>query len=104
MPPVSPGSSTVFSGPVCPAGRSSPSTYLTRRAIASFGRTDCLGLCPTRDGGLDLAALSETISTLPDSGGAGQFPRQVLAGRKPPVLLRFVGAFLLRLAERTFPG
>jgi hypothetical protein len=75
---------------------------LTRRAIASFGRTD--HLCPTRDDGLDLAARSETKNALSDSGGAGHFPRQVLAGRKPLLLLRFVGAFLLRLAERTFAG
>ena len=43
---------------------------------------------------------------LPDSGvaeGSG-VPRQVLAGRKPLLVLRFAGAFLLRFAERTFAG
>ncbi len=28
--------------------------------------------------------------------------RKVLAGRRPALLLRFAGTFLLRLAERTF--
>jgi hypothetical protein len=31
-------------------------------------------------------------------------PRQVLARRKPLLMFRFVGAFLLRVAERTFAG
>ncbi len=58
---------------------------------------------PARDGDLDLAALSER--ELSNSGGTGCASCcQVLEGRKPLLLLRFAGAFLLRFAERTFAG
>ncbi len=59
---------------------------------------------PARDGGLDLAALSERgkCSRIPADQGTSW--RQVLAGRKPLFVLRFDGAFLLRFAERTFAG
>ena len=60
---------------------------------------------PTRDDGLDLAARSETKGSVSDSGGAGYAPpRQVLARRNPLFVLRFVGVFVLRYAERTFAG
>jgi hypothetical protein len=62
-------------------------------------------LCPTRDGGLDLAARSDGEKIAIEFWRSG-IPltscREVLAGRKPLLALRFAGAFLLRLAERTF--
>jgi hypothetical protein len=59
---------------------------------------------PARDGGLDLAALSEKKNRSRIPADQGTSWRQVLAGRKPLFVLRFDGAFLLRFAERTFAG
>src|SRR5262245_16394628 len=52
---------------------------------------------PTRDDGLDFAPWHA-----PQGSACGFWQGKVLAGRKPTWLLRFVGTFLLRLAERTF--
>ncbi len=54
---------------------------------------------PTRDDHLDFAP-RRAPPVLP--GGFRQ--GKVLAGRNPLLLLRFAGALLLRLAERTFDG
>jgi hypothetical protein len=58
----------------------------------------------TQDNDLDFALVRAPRGRWPaDSGGANPMVcRKVLAGRKPTLLLRFVGWFLLRLAERTF--
>jgi hypothetical protein len=73
--------------------------------MVSFGRTT--SRCPTRDGGLDLAAHSgvEMIkSRIRAVRDISIIPRQVLERRTPLLMLRFVGRFLLRFAERTFAG
>jgi hypothetical protein len=59
---------------------------------------------PARDGGLDLAALSERKNRSRIPADQGTSCCQVLAGRKPLFVLRFDGASLLRFAERTFAG
>jgi hypothetical protein len=60
---------------------------------------------PARDGDLDFAARSEEIRPLSNSGVTGCTSCcQVLAERSPLFVYRFVGEFLLRLAERTFAG
>ena len=58
----------------------------------------------TRDDDLDLAALSERRNALEFRRDRMLILRQLLEGRKPLLLLRFDGAFLLRFAERTFAG
>ena len=45
-----------------------------------------------------------TSGTLARSGNPATLPVRVLAKRKPLLLFRFVGVFLLRLAERRFCG
>jgi hypothetical protein len=83
-----------------PAGRSSPKTYQTRRAWASFVRATESPGTGRRPG---LGCTLREVRTLSNSGGTGYtFCCQVLEGRNPLFELRFDGAFLLRVVERTF--
>jgi hypothetical protein len=54
----------------------------------------------TQDDGLDFAPWHAPQ----EETACGFRQGKVLAGRNPILLLRFAGAFLLRLAERTFTG
>ena len=88
---------------MCPAGRSSPKTYQTRRAWASFVRATEVARHGTATWTWLHAPREER--PLSNSGGTGCASCcQVLEGRKPLLVLRFAGAFLLRFAERTFAG
>src|SRR5271157_6374476 len=85
-----------------PAGRSSPKTYQTRRAWASFVRTTEV---------VRLGTTTWTWLHTPREKATLEFRRNRMrillpsaGGRKPLLLLRFAGAFLLRFAERTFAG
>jgi hypothetical protein len=84
-------------------GTFEPVAYQPRQAQFSFGQATTQRRL-TRDDGLDFALGTLHKKKLPvDSGKTDPFVcRIVLATRKPMLLLRFAGWFLLRLAERRF--